>query len=591
MHLYDIRFRWMVLDYLTWLIAGVVAALIRFELQPELSYVLAYIEMAAIAALVQLIAGYAIHAYRGRTRTGTFDDFLLATVLVAGSAIVAFAVNFAFPFAPLPRTAVVSTAFIALGIMLTFRAAVRISKERAGTQSAHTQPVILFGAGDAGTQLSRSINLDPASQWNIVALLDDDPALQNLRLNGVRVHGTRNDIDEVVHKTGAAVLIVSIARADAELLNDLAQRCEAAGIHMLVLPSMSQLITTSIEGSDIREVTEADLLGRTVVDTDVQNIANMLHGRSVLITGAGGSIGSELARHIHPFGPSQLLLLDRDESALHAVRLSIYGNALMDTQELILADIRDTNRLQEVFAEFKPEIVFHAAALKHLPMLENAPSEAVKTNVQGTYNVLAAAQANGVEAFINISTDKAADPSSVLGYSKRITERLTAEFDQESESRFISVRFGNVLGSRGSMLETFNGQIAQGQPITVTHPEVSRYFMTIPEACELVLQAAVVGRGGEVLILDMGDPVKIVDVARQLIASSGKRIGIVFTGLREGEKLHEDLVSADEEPTKPFHEKIMHVPVPALSYQACAVLMQSDRGAVRSELAKASSKS
>lgn len=591
MRLNDIRYKWMVLDYLAWLVAGVAAALFRFELEPEQSYVLAYVEVAAIAALTQLVAGYVIHAYRGRTRTGTFDDFLLATLLVAGSAIVAFALSFAFPFSPLPRTAVVSTAFIALALMLTLRALVRIARERAGTQSSHTKPVILFGAGDAGAQLSRSIHHDPTSQWNIVALLDDDPSLQHLRLDGVRVQGNRDAIAEVAEKTGAKIMIVSIARADAELLSDLARRCEAADVHMLVLPSMSQLITTTIEESDIREVDEADLLGRTVVDTDVQTIADMLHGRSVLITGAGGSIGSELARHIYPFGPRQLLLLDRDESALHAVRLSIYGNALMDTQELILADIRDTERLQEVFDKFQPEIVFHAAALKHLPMLENAPSEAVKTNVQGTYNVLAAAQANGVEAFINISTDKAADPSSVLGYSKRITERLTAEFDQGSDGRFISVRFGNVLGSRGSMLETFNGQIAQGQPITVTHPDVSRYFMTIPEACELVLQAAVVGRGGEVLILDMGDPVKIVDVARQLIASSGKKIDIVFTGLREGEKLHEDLVSTDEKTTTPFHEKIMHVPVPALSYQSCAVLVQPDCEAIRAELAKVSSAS
>lgn len=576
----------MVIDYLAWLVAAVAAVLIRFELRPPQEYVVAYVEVAAIAALVQLVAGYLIHAYRGRTRSGSFEDFLLTAILVSGSAAVALVVSFGFPFSPLPRTAVISTAFIALAIMLILRALVRIGRERSGTQSSRTKPVILFGAGDAGAQLSRSIHLDPASQWNIVALLDDDPGLQNRRLDGVRVYGTREDIDQVVKRTGAEVLVVSIARADSELLNDLSQRCVAAGIHMLVLPSVSELITSSVEESDIREVDEADLLGRTVVETDVQTIADMIHGRSVLITGAGGSIGSELARNIHPFGPRQLLLLDRDESALHAVRLSIYGTAMMDTRELVLADIRDVERLTEVFEEFKPEIVFHAAALKHLPMLETVPSEAVKTNIVGTYNVLKAAQSTGVQAFINISTDKAADPASVLGYSKRITERLTADFDQVSDGRYISVRFGNVLGSRGSMLQTFNGQIELGQNITVTHPDVSRFFMTIPEACQLVLQAALVGRGGEVLILDMGDPVKIVDVAKRLIASSGKKIDIVFTGLREGEKLHEDLVSADETPTRPFHDKVMHVPVEALNIEACDSLNLKDPDELRAELLK-----
>ncbi|NQU36785.1 MAG: polysaccharide biosynthesis protein, partial [Actinobacteria bacterium] len=316
---------------------------------------------------------------------------------------------------------------------------------------------------------------------------------------------------------------------------------------------------------DLREINEADLLGRAVVETDQAAISELIHGKRVLITGAGGSIGSELARKIHPFGPSRLFLLDRDESALHGVQMSIHGRALLEGDDVILADIRDPHRLNEVFDEYQPEIVFHAAALKHLPLLQHAPKEAIKTNIAGTVNVLAAAEQSGVEVFVNISTDKAANPTSVLGFSKRITERLTAELDSRNGSRFISVRFGNVLGSRGSMLGTFTEQINQGGPVTVTHPEITRFFMTIPEAVELVLQASVVGRGGEVLILDMGEPVRITDVAQRLIRHSGQRVKIVYTGLREGEKLHEDLVSDTEQGERPFHPKITHVTVPPLA--------------------------
>ena len=284
----------------------------------------------------------------------------------------------------------------------------------------------------------------------------------------------------------------------------------------------------------------------------------------MLITGAGGSIGSELARQVHRFEPSALGLLDRDENGLHATQLSIQHRALLDDENTILASIRDPQRMREVFEAFQPDIVFHAAALKHLPLLEKFPAEAAKTNVFGTLNVLEAARAVGVNVFVNISTDKAADPISVLGYSKRITERLTAAIGAESEGTYVSVRFGNVLGSHGSVLHSFAAQIADGGPVTVTHPDVTRYFMTIPEAVQLVLQAAAVGDDGEVLVLDMGEPVRIADVAEYLIAQSGQEIPILFTGLRPGEKLDEDLLGTGECDVRPSHPLISQVPVPPL---------------------------
>jgi FlaA1/EpsC-like NDP-sugar epimerase len=287
-------------------------------------------------------------------------------------------------------------------------------------------------------------------------------------------------------------------------------------------------------------------------------------GKRVLVTGAGGSIGAELCRQLHRLGPAELIMLDRDESALHAIQLALRGRALLDSEETVLADIRDQRRIQEVFGRFRPEIVFHAAALKHLPLLEQSPAEAVKSNVWGTLTVLRAAADHGVQSFVNISTDKAAHPVSVLGYSKRIAERLTAHMSAQTGGRYLSVRFGNVLGSRGSVLTALSAQVAAGGPVTVTHPEVSRYFMVVDEAVHLVLQAAAIGRGGEVLVLDMGNPVRIADIARRLTANSVPAVDIVFTGLRPGEKLTEDLLGPGETDQRPYHPLISQVPVPPL---------------------------
>ena len=331
------------------------------------------------------------------------------------------------------------------------------------------------------------------------------------------------------------------------------------------MPPVTEILGGRIRLDDVRKVDIADVLGRHQVTTDLASIADYLTGRRVLITGAGGSIGSELARQVHKFGPAELIMLDRDESALHSVQLSIYGRGLLDTPDVVLADIRDAEALRPIFDEHKPEIVFHAAALKHLPLLEQYPDEGWKTNVLGTLNMLTLSREFGVQHFVNISTDKAADPTSVLGRTKRTAEQLTAWAAQNAEGNYMSVRFGNVLGSRGSMLHAFNSQIEGGGPITVTHPDITRFFMTIPEACELVIQAGAIGGPGEVLVLDMGTPIKILDVANRMVAQSGKTIEIVFTGLRPGEKMHEELFAEDERGTSTSHPLISQVAVPPLS--------------------------
>ena len=573
-------------DTFAWLVGAALASEIRFELTASPFVLSRYLAVGITCALTQILIGMIIGQYRGRFRSGTFDDFRSVCLTTAASAaLVTIGVLLAQP-SSVPRPMAISSGLFALVIMLAARAIHRNIRERAASAPEGATPVILFGAGEAGEQIARATRRDPRSNYRAVAFLDDASNRQNLRLEGVSVKGTRKDLEKVARETGANTLILTIASANSRLINDLAERCAAADIHMLVLPPVSQLVSGGVGLGDVREVNSADLLGRAVVQTDTSAISELIHGRRVLITGAGGSIGSEIARKVYPLGPSQLLLLDRDESALHGVQLSIHGQPNLTAEELILADIRDADRIDEVFAEFQPEIVFHAAALKHLALLERAPQEAIKTNIMGTQNVLAAAEKHGVDAFINISTDKAANPSSVLGLSKRITERVTAEADSRNAGRYLSVRFGNVLGSRGSMLSVFNSQIARGGPVTVTHPDVTRYFMTIPEAVLLVLQASVVGRGGEVLILDMGEPIRIADVADRLIRHSGRQIEIVYIGLTDGEKLHEDLLNIGEDGTRPFHPKITHVPAVPLDPLPHLDLVSGDGSAVRMWLAQ-----
>ena len=340
----------------------------------------------------------------------------------------------------------------------------------------------------------------------------------------------------------------------------------SAGLDIKVLPGVGELLS-GVDLSDVRDIEPEDFLGRHQVETDIDAIAGFLQDKRVLVTGAGGSIGSELCRQIRDFGPAELMMLDRDESALHALLLSIKGRADLELSDVILANVRDAERMHEIFAARRPQVVFHAAALKHVNILENHAAEAVKTNVLGTLNVLDSATSVGVERFVNISTDKAADPKSVLGHSKRLSEGLTrSAAESASDGIYLSVRFGNVLGTSGSVLKTFAAQVDSGGPITVTHPEVTRYFMTVRESVQLVIQAAAIGRDGEALVLDMGQPVRILDVAQLFVENAKAPIDLVFTGLKPGEKLHEARLGAGEVDRRPIHPLISHVPVPGVTY-------------------------
>jgi FlaA1/EpsC-like NDP-sugar epimerase len=381
----------------------------------------------------------------------------------------------------------------------------------------------------------------------------------------VPVLGGRDNMAEARKKTGATTLLIAIPSADSALITNISQLAQSSGMEVKVVPPVQSLHERPLTTSDIRDLTDEDLLGRRHINIDLQQISDYVVNRRVLVTGAGGSIGSELCRQLARFNPAELIMLDRDESALHEVQLSIHGRALLDTPQTVLADLRDADTIHHIFATRKPEVVFHAAALKHLPLLESYPLEAYQTNIRGTLTLLEAAEKNDVAVFVNISTDKAANPISVLGYSKRIAERLTAGFGGNgSKGKYISVRFGNVLGSRGSVLMSFRDQIDKGGPVTVTHKGVTRYFMTISEAVQLVIQAGAIGDNGEVLVLDMGKPVSIYEVAAQLVKNSGKAVEIEIVGLRSGEKVHEELFGDGEVDTRPRHPLISHVAVQPL---------------------------
>jgi FlaA1/EpsC-like NDP-sugar epimerase len=529
--------------------------------------------------------GLAAGLYRGRHLRGSRDE-VRAVMLAA--ALVACCLVLAGPMLTSsqrvrPQIVVVGAA-LALVAMLGARYVAFAARLRSRPPAPAAVKIIVFGAGDAGAQLIRRLTSQSDVAYQPVAILDDDPAKRRLRIQGVPVLGGRGQMAEVAASTGAKVLVIAIAGEASQVIDALTAAAERCGLIPKVIPSLRELLTGHAQIEGVRDPRISDLLGRRAVTSDVASVREHIAGQRVLVTGAGGSIGAELCRQLHQLGPAELIMLDRDESALHAVQLMLHGRALLET---VLADIRDQRRIREVFERFRPGIVFHAAALKHLPLLERCPAEAHKSNVLGTLTVLEAAADYGVHSFVNISTDKAANPVSVLGYSKRITERLTADMSARTGARFLSVRFGNVLGSRGSVLTALSAQVAAGGPVTVTDPEVSRYFMLADEAVHLLLQAAVIGRGGEVLVLDMGEPVRIADMARRMAAGSGREVEIVFTGLRPGEKLFEDRLAQGENDVRPYHPLISQVPVPPLSAAEVAVLdPDADADSVYRELAR-----
>lgn len=550
------------LDALSWAVAIVLSVGLRLEFDADARTWLAVVVLSGVAALLQLFLGWAFYLYRGRHPYGSFDEVRALMWAVLAATVILGVLVFALGSqAHLPRLTPLIAAPFAFVLMGGARYVKRLLIERAMRPDEGAERALVYGAGYLGANMIRRMRTDKRTRFIPVGMVDDDRLKRNVWHYGVRVLGTGDDLVEIARQARADVLVVTIARADAAFLTRVADAARKADIRVLVLPPLDDVLAGQTKVNDLRDLSIEDLIGRHPVDTEMESIAGYLQGVRVLVTGAGGSIGSELCRQIARFSPAELIMVDHDETGLQSAQISILGHGLLDTRDVVLASIRDAAALKLIFEQRRPQVVFHAAALKHLSMLEQYPHEAWKTNVLGTLNVLGAARAVGVSTFVNISTDKAANPTSVLGHSKRVAEKLTAWAARHTGARYLSVRFGNVIGSRGSMLPTFTALIEAGGPLTVTHPDATRFFMTIPEACQLVVQAGGIGKPAEVLILDMGQPVKILDVAERMVEMSGKQIEIVYTGLRPGEKLHEELIGAGESDERPVHPKISHARV------------------------------
>ncbi len=437
------------------------------------------------------------------------------------------------------------------------------------------QPVLIVGAGNAGTNIVRELQRNPNLGMYVVGFVDDDPRKYAARIMGVPVLGNRRAIPKLVKDYELQLVIIAMPTAPGRVIREVVTICEQVGVSTKIMPGLYEVLDGTVSVTQLRNVEIEDLLRREPVRTDTAAVQKLLAGKRVLVTGGGGSIGSELCRQILRCQPAELIVLGHGENSVFEIcnelqhlkmMLSKTDDRRADSQPLVqpvIADIRFPDRMSAVFQEYRPQVVFHAAAHKHVPLMEFNPTEAVSNNILGTRNVLDAAMSLAVERFVMISTDKAVNPSSLLGASKRVAEVLVHQAAWQVGKPYVAVRFGNVLGSRGSVLQTFKRQIAAGGPVTVTHPEMKRYFMTIPEAVQLVLQAAVLGQGGEIFMLDMGEPVKIIDLAKDLIELSGlevnRDIEIVFTGMRPGEKLYEELFSPGQTYQQTAHQKIFAI--------------------------------
>jgi len=451
--------------------------------------------------------------------------------------------------------------FATVLILAGLRMIIRLYYEEFRTvEAGRLKRFLIVGAGNTGEALLRDIHRMPIAEYEVIGFIDDDPSKQDISIHGIPVLGTVEQLPEICKKRNIEEIAIAMPSATHQELRRVIQVCEGTKIRFRTVPALTDIASGKFRVSQIRDVDINDLLGREAVQLDLDLIETFARDKTILVTGAGGSIGSEMCRQLCNFKPKLLLLLEQAENPLFYIERELRREYPDVSLQAIVCNITDRLRVNEVFSCFKPEIVIHAAAHKHVPLMELNPGEAIKNNVLGTRNVADAADAHGTGNFVMISTDKAVNPTSIMGSSKRIAEMYIQDLNRTSKTDFVTVRFGNVLGSDGSVVPIFKKQIAEGGPVTVTHPKMKRYFMTIPEASQLVLQAASMGKGGEIFVLDMGEPVKIVDLARELITLSGFRPGedieIVFTGPRPGEKLFEELSIVGEDMQRTRHPKI-----------------------------------
>jgi FlaA1/EpsC-like NDP-sugar epimerase len=519
----------------------------------------------------------------------------------AGPAVVFMAIRLFVPvgtiFPHLAGSVIVLNAGFCFAAICGVRLARRALKEqeaslahgapgRGDDQAGAAQRVLLVGAGSSGVAVAKDLHLH-GGNLQIVGFLDDDPEKRNAVIQGVPVVGGLPQLPELVRELAVDQVIVTMVSVSREVIHKVTRMCEASQIAVRIIPGYFEIVAGRVNTNRIRDVDIEDLLGREAVALDEPEMARFVSGKCVMITGAGGSIGSELARQVARLGPSRLLLVERAENAIYEIHREIRTQRGDIDLEALVADIADELRVTQIFAQYRPHVVIHAAAHKHVPMMEMNPCEAIKNNTLATRRLGELAVDAGVECLVQISTDKAVNPTSVMGASKRLAELALQDLNRLGKTRFVAVRFGNVLGSAGSVVPLFREQIRKGGPVTVTHPDMVRYFMTIPEAVGLVLQAAAMAGGGEIFVLDMGDPVKIVDLAEDMIRLSGFRpyedIQIAFTGIRPGEKLFEELGISEDRALKTKHPRVLIGKIPSLAASDVAAMLAAFRGLCKRE--------
>ena len=571
----------LVADIIIFLLTPLLALVLRLDGDIEIS---SYVFELAVATILFLVIKVSVFAsfgfYQRYWRYASIEELTYIGILIASAVLIQTLLFdfgqyiFHLPLSRLPQSlplidGLLSCIFV--GVLRFSVRAVRVC-HKYETQNPKER-VLIIGAGSAGVSLAQEMQRNPHLGLCPVAFVDDNPEKINLQIRGIPVVGDRYRIPEIVNSLQVTKAVVAMPAVKEEVIQDIVDICTTTGVCTSTLPGIHKMISGRILVDSIRDVRIEDLLRREPVHIDIDRVANFLSGKRVLITGAGGSIGSELCRQICKCLPAEIMLIGHGENSVFNIQQElkqlievISNNKIPGNTPKIhtfIADIRFRDRLQYAFEQYQPDVIFHAAAHKHVPLMELNPPEAISNNVVGTKNLLDMALAYDVKHFVMISTDKAVNPTNVMGASKRVAEMLVLRAAKVSGRPYVAVRFGNVLGSRGSVIPTFKKQIAAGGPITVTHPDICRYFMTIPEAVQLVLQAVVLGHGGEVLMLNMGKPVKILDLAQQLVRLCGyqvnKDIDIVFTGLRPGEKLFEELFIPGEEYQATEHEKLLVV--------------------------------
>jgi FlaA1/EpsC-like NDP-sugar epimerase len=556
-------------DALIFVFAIVLAYLFRFELSFGYVYIKQIQNLIIWIVPLKLIIFFSFGLYRGMWRYTSISDFwLLAKACFLSTLLILAIILYVSRFEGYSRVIFIADGFFTFlltgGVRIIIRSyyAAYVSPKIIQSPLAKMilKKVLIIGAGAAGEKILREIFENYQLHYKVVGFIDDDPKKQGRSIHGIRVLGNVENIVKILEKKDVQEILIAIPSASGDQIRNIVEACRNGNISYKILPGIGELIDGRVSIKVLRDINYEDLLGRPRVHLNIKDIRNYLDGKTVLITGCGGSIGSELCRQVIKFQPHSLILLDASEINLFNIQMEIQNEKYYRKSEAVLGHVQDKKLMEDVFKKFKPEVVFHAAAYKHVPMMEKNPWGAVFNNIIGSRVAMETSIKYHVERFVLVSTDKAVRPTNVMGASKRVTELIMQSL-QGNGTRFMAVRFGNVVGSSGSVIPVFRRQIEQGGPVTVTHPDVNRYFMTIPEASQMILQAGTMGEGGEVFILRMGTPVKIADMARDLIRLSGKEpdvdIKIIFIGLRDGEKLYEELIAVGEDILPTGHEKIM----------------------------------